>query len=101
ESKGISYHFDGGVGRASVYVDREKMEIVLFNLISNAIKFTPEGGSVLVALHDMGETLDIEVVDNGCGIPAHVGGRVFDRFYRDFSGPGKPAEGFGIGLFLV
>lgn len=102
ESKGVSYQFTCFREQLEIYVDREKMEVVLYNLISNALKFTPKGGSVMVSIEEAEpDRLQISVRDSGCGIPEHIGNAIFNRFYRDFSGAGKGGEGFGIGLYLV
>ncbi|SFB79577.1 Two component regulator propeller [Parapedobacter composti] len=100
-SKGIDYSFSCGVEQIEIYADREKIEIVLFNLISNALKFTPKGGRVTIEARDETGCVAIQVADTGAGIPDHVGDAVFNRFYRDFSNPGNTISGFGIGLFLV
>lgn len=84
-----------------LFVDREKVEICLFNLISNALKFTGEHGSIAVSLIKKDDGIDIMVTDTGCGIPAEVGNSLFNSFYREYSNSGDAAEGLGIGLFLV
>jgi heavy metal sensor kinase len=92
-------------------VDRVQIERLISNLLSNALKFTPEGGQVLVTLrHAPGQTADqapehIELVveDNGCGIAAKHLPHIFDRFYRVPGGgaaPG-PEQGLGLGLSFV
>src|SRR5690606_41518885 len=80
---------------------REKLEIRLFNLISNAIKFTPEQGTVMVQLSEREQHVEIAVSDTGCGIPSRIGDSLFARFYRDRLGNKQSVTGFGIGLFLV
>ncbi len=101
ESRKINYRFECADETLELYADREKLEIVLFNLISNAIKFTPGGGMVTVGLLSSNREVQVYVSDTGCGIPKHVGDSLFAKFYRDFEGNGKGAEGFGIGLFLA
>ncbi len=78
--------------------DQDKVNKILFNLISNAVKFTPDGGSISVILSPQEETLTIDVEDTGCGIPGADLERIFDRFYQ---APGTSASGTGIGLSLV
>jgi len=82
-----------------IYGDREKIEIILFNLISNAIKYSANGKTVTVRLNDTPEEVIIKVIDNGPGIPKEAGGHVFERFYRSAK-TGQKA-GFGIGLYLA
>lgn len=83
-----------------IYGDRDKLEIVLFNLLSNALKFTPHGGFVLLNITSSGLNIKIEVSDSGPGIPAHVGERLFDKFYKVMSNESLKM-GFGIGLYLA
>ncbi len=87
-------------------VDRVKMESVLSNFLSNALKFTPSGGSVLVSVTVSGETedmlyADLKVEDTGCGIAAGELPLVFNRYYRAPSGYRDNPGGSGIGLALV
>lgn len=87
-------------GPVEIYADREKLEIVFLNLLSNAFKYTPAGGSITVELTEDTGTATLSVKDTGYGIPAHVGEQLFDRFYQvRHNTPAKP--GFGIGLYLV
>ncbi len=78
--------------------DRDKVTKILFNLISNAVKFTPEGGSIAVILSPQEDILQIEVEDTGCGISAEELPKIFDRFYQN---PTTSASGTGIGLALA
>lgn len=101
KSKKLNYRFCCENEKLELYVDREKMEIILYNLLSNAMKFTPEGGEVMISIKERENEVEIELADNGMGIPAAVGNKLFERFYRvpETEMPSKP--GFGIGLFLV
>lgn len=75
------------------------IEIVLNNLISNAIKFTEEGGKISISLKNLDEHAIIKVQDTGCGISNETGKHIFDKFYQgDTSHSG---EGNGLGLALV
>ncbi len=71
---------------------------MLGNLIDNALRFTPEGGQVDVAIKKSDQTALLEVLDNGLGIPAAERQRVFARFYRR---PGTNSVGSGLGLAIV
>jgi signal transduction histidine kinase len=86
---------------AMVVADPDKLDLVLGNLLANAIKFTPEGGRVDVKVTADGEWLVLSVKDNGIGIPEDQLERVFDRFAQVESGPTRRFEGAGIGLSLV
>lgn len=86
--------------------DRQKLEIMVFNLVSNAIKFTPPGGRVSLRLEETDTAVNIQVVDNGSGIPARIGDKLFnhsnpEKDGPEKEGPEKDGKGFGIGLFLV
>ena len=78
--------------------DPEKVERIVLNLISNALKFTPQGGSILVEVAKQGQTLLLSVTDTGRGIaPEHLDG-LFDRYSQV---PGEFAGGTGLGLAIV
>ena len=83
--------------------DRVQIERMLSNLLSNALKFTPEGGNVRVALENTPNSVEIAVEDTGCGIPNEYLPQIFDRFYRvPGSGPAPgPEQGLGLGLSFV
>ncbi|WP_316799781.1 two-component regulator propeller domain-containing protein [Pedobacter frigidisoli] len=97
----IIYQFDAEHGDAEVFGDWDKIEIILFNLLSNAFKYTPPYGSITLKISIELESVLISVEDTGPGVPQDVGNKIFERFYqvsgRDFQS--KP--GFGIGLFLA
>ena len=80
--------------------DSDRIIQAMANLISNAIKFTPEGGRVLVSTHRRNENLVVKVSDTGLGIPKEDLPHVFDRFYR-VQRPGKEIKGTGLGLPIV
>ncbi len=101
ESRLLNYRFHCTPENLYLFGDREKLEICLFNLISNAVKFTPEQGTVTVKLSEKDNYIEITVSDTGCGVPTHIGDALFDRFYRDRLGNKQSVSGFGIGLFLV
>lgn len=83
-----------------VYVDREMWEKIVFNLLSNAFKFTVEG-EIRVKLISADDHVELTVDDTGTGIPATEVPKVFERFYRAKGATGRGAEGTGIGLSLV
>ena len=84
----------------SVVFDSDRIIQALANLISNAIKFTPEGGRVQVSAHHRNENVVIKIRDTGLGIPKEDLPHVFDRFYR-VQRPGKEIKGTGLGLPIV
>ncbi len=81
--------------------DPEKLRVVLDNLISNAIKFSPEGGRISVAARLDGDVLELDVIDRGPGIPAAERVRIFDPFYQGRHSGAGPVRGTGIGLSVV
>lgn len=82
---------------ADVVADKEKLARIVFNLLSNALKYTPAGGFIHVSLADEGERLRIEVKDSGKGIGKEELTKVFERFFQAKGA----ASGTGIGLALV
>ncbi|HKO79213.1 MAG TPA: response regulator, partial [Chitinophagaceae bacterium] len=101
KSRNIQYEFVCSNPQLEMYVDREKMEIVLYNLLSNALKYTPHNGTILFKIEEMPEDIEITISDTGSGIPEEVGDKLFDKFYKA-EGSGVPVKpGFGIGLYLV
>ena len=86
-------------GEARIYADPDLFERAVGNLLDNALRFTPEHGSIHIALSENDGQFELAVGDNGCGIaPEHLP-RVFDRFYRADSSRGS--DGAGLGLALV
>ncbi|MBR7116971.1 MAG: HAMP domain-containing histidine kinase [Clostridia bacterium] len=83
----------------TVKSDAELLSLALNNLISNAVKFTDDGGSIGISLKRKGEYAEITVSDTGCGIPSDDAGRIFDKFYQADTSRAK--EGNGLGLALV
>jgi signal transduction histidine kinase len=83
-----------------VYVDRAHWEKIVLNLVSNAFKFTFEGG-ITVRLQEQEDHVDLVVRDTGTGIPPHEQARIFERFHRVEGARGRSFEGSGIGLALV
>lgn len=96
----IEYRFSCDNPDLEIYADKEKLEIMLYNLISNAMKYTPPDGSIEFRVIEDAASVSIQVADNGYGIPAEVGDRLFNKFYQA-EGEGIRKPGFGIGLFLV
>ncbi|EAE8882666.1 PAS domain-containing protein [Listeria monocytogenes] len=88
---------------ASVMIetDRDKLQQIIINLLSNAINYTPVDGKVEVKLIEQGAEVIIEVTDNGIGIPAKDIDRVFERFYRVDKARSRHSGGTGLGLSIV
>jgi DNA-binding response OmpR family regulator/anti-sigma regulatory factor (Ser/Thr protein kinase) len=77
------------------------VEIILYNLISNALKYTPAGGEVSFVIRETEKEVTITVADSGCGITGEVGDKLFEKFYKAERKGAASKPGFGIGLFLV
>jgi PAS domain S-box-containing protein len=84
-----------------IWADPERLQEVLSNLVSNAVKYSPNGGTVWVGGRVDGTGVTVYVADQGIGIPAEEQGRIFDRFHRVESGLHRSTEGTGLGLYLV
>ena len=86
-----------------LYFDKEKMQKILANIISNAFKFTPEDGKITVCIEGdiSNRTVIIEIADSGIGIPQEELPKIFDRFYQVVSTNMEGYEGTGIGLSLT
>jgi len=100
KAKAITFLFESESEEIEVFADREKMEIILFNLLSNAFKFTPNGGHISLKIIEHESEIEIHVEDTGRGISPETGQRLFEKFYQ----PDRNSvtiSGFGIGLFLV
>ena len=100
ERAGMTLTVDCAPLAEPVYVDREMWEKVVLNLLSNAFKFTLEGG-IEVSLEQRDGVAALQVRDTGSGIPAEEMPRLFDRFHRVKGARGRSYEGSGIGLALV
>ncbi len=97
---GLRYEVDLQDPGQPVWIDRDMWEKIVFNLLSNAFKFTLQGG-VHVTLREYAGMVRLSVQDSGSGIPEAELPRVFERFHRIEGTPGRTFEGTGIGLALI
>lgn len=81
--------------------DKDRIEQVIINIISNSIKYTPENGKINVKLSKDGEYISIKVIDNGIGIPKEDTIRLFERFYRVDKARSRVLGGTGLGLSIA
>jgi len=101
KEKNIALSFSGKNGNLSAYVDPQRFEQVISNLVGNAIRYVPEGGQVWVTVDETTEGLKITVNDNGEGIPAEDLPFIFDRFWRKEKSRGRLSGGTGLGLAIT
>lgn len=99
ERKQIRLHLDVNdlKGSHEMIADQEKISRIVFNLLSNALKYTPAGGEIFVSLKDEGANLRLDVRDTGKGISQDEADKIFERFFQAKGA----ASGTGIGLALV
>jgi signal transduction histidine kinase/AraC-like DNA-binding protein/AmiR/NasT family two-component response regulator len=100
KSKNIEYEFICNEDEINLPFDRNKIEIVISNLISNALKFTPSGGKITVMVSSANGYCNCSVRDTGIGIPVKDVDKIFDEFYMVKSKLKNQTPGTGIGLFL-
>ncbi len=99
--KGIALCNDIAAPLPRVLVDQGRLEQVLVNLIDNAVKYTPEGGTIRLFAEQRDGFLRIAVQDSGIGIPARDLPRIFERFYRVDGGRSREQGGTGLGLAIA
>ena len=97
ELLGLTLEIKSDIDTRIIAVDAVRVERMLLNLLSNAFKFTPQGGKVTVSVRLAGRYVEIRVQDTGCGIPADKMEGIFER-YRSFSIPDGSPKGLGLGL---
>ncbi|MEH7109164.1 cell wall metabolism sensor histidine kinase WalK [Bacillus sp. JJ1764] len=84
-----------------VEIDEDKMTQVLYNIISNALKYSPEGGTVTFSIEIKERVIFVSVSDQGVGIPKESVGKIFDRFYRVDKARARKMGGTGLGLAIA
>jgi signal transduction histidine kinase len=95
--KGISLSLDAPES-AAIEANVLAFDSIVENLVDNAIRYTPQGGSVLVTLSKAGRSVELNIKDSGPGIAPELYNAVFERFFRI---PGSDAQGSGLGLAIV
>jgi PAS domain S-box-containing protein len=91
----------GELGGLWVGGDELRLEHVLYNLVTNAVKYSPEGGVVTIHAERRGDEARVTVSDTGIGIPPEALPRLFERFYRARNAEGSQISGMGVGLYAV
>jgi signal transduction histidine kinase len=98
DERGVSIAAELPAGELVASANAEKVQRVLFNLIQNAIRHTPADGSVTVRARTAGSDVEVEVADNGEGVPAGDGERAFEAFYRGDASRGDDGAGLGLAI---
>lgn len=101
DQKQIRLYFQHPPHAVELTIDPDQFEKVIFNLLSNALKFTPKGGKITIYIEDKDQTVTTTVEDTGIGIPANMLERIFDRFSQVDGSKSRAQEGTGIGLALA
>lgn len=102
EAKGITLQADVVDTLPKVHADKDYLELVIRNLVDNAIKYVPEkNGQISVSAFVSGGKVSVEIKDNGIGIPKKDLGRIFERFYRVDKARSRAIGGTGLGLAIV
>jgi PAS domain S-box-containing protein len=98
---GITVRVEIAEALPPVYVDRDRLVQVLDNLLGNAIKFSPDGGIITVRIRPVDTAVQVEVADQGIGIPADKMDKIFERFYQVDGSSRRRFGGTGLGLAIV
>ena len=101
ETKGINLIFDTEVEEKIMAFDIDKLERIILNILSNAVKFTEQGGTIWVNIYDLEDKVRISIRDTGIGIPKDKQKLIFERFAQVDRTTTRIHEGSGIGLSLV
>ena len=98
---GIDLAYEIQIGDEPVFADKKELKQVIVNLLANAIKFTPEGGSISLSVYEEDNHHVFKITDTGCGIPSDKLDTLTDRFDRGELDPFEAVEGTGLGLAIV
>jgi PAS domain S-box-containing protein len=100
-TKNVHVSFEAVAGSRTVSGDADRLQQVIWNLLANAIKFTPEGGRVHVVIESVNDHMELRVVDTGCGISSDFLPHVFERFRQAEGATTQRHTGLGLGLGIV
>ncbi len=97
---GVTFEFQPEIAEAQVSADKDRLLQLLANLLSNAAKFSPEGGRVVLKLTDHEGAVRFSVIDEGAGIPASKLDTIFEKFKQADSSDSRAKAGTGLGLAI-
>ncbi len=100
-SRSISFDLVFSKPELSVHADMGRIQQVLYNLIDNAVKFSPDGSAIRIRIHEVGDAVSVSVKDRGIGIAKEDLSKIWTRFYKTDSSRGKDKKGTGLGLSIV
>ena len=98
--KHITFRYESNFSYMNVWFDKEKMDSILENVISNALKYTPKNGDILISVYDMKSSWRLEVKDNGIGIPAKEQRKLFKMHFRGTNAINSKITGSGLSWYL-
>jgi two-component system sensor histidine kinase BaeS len=101
EEKDVALETEVPSGLPQVFVDKDRIDQVLLNLVGNALQYTPSGGKVTISAHAQDDEIHIAVADTGIGIPPEHLPHLFTRFYRVDKSRSRAGGGTGIGLTIA
>ena len=99
--KNVHFNYNVEFSYLNVWFDKEKMDSILQNIVSNALKYTPEGGNVHIVAYENKNTWNIEIKDTGIGVPACEQKKLFKSYFRGSNAVNMKVTGSGIGLMLT
>lgn len=99
--RNISLVLNNHVANPTVNADKTKIQQVIYNLLDNAIKFTPDGNSIYATLTEKNDKIFVSIKDEGCGIPEESLNKIWVRFYKADASRGKDKQGTGLGLSIT
>ena len=98
KNKTIQFHFDCDEERIMAWIDRGNFDKIIINILSNAFKFTPDNGKIILSLQQIGKEIEIKVTDTGSGISDADKPKIFERFYSAQHQNGYIGTGIGLNL---